>query len=71
MDRNVVKMSLMRSIWSKLVIFGENGQNWFILGPKWRHRPKFSEIVQKKFSLNVSKNYFSQVYGHKIGQKCH
>ena len=25
------KMSLMGSIWSKLVIFGENGQNWVIL----------------------------------------
>ena len=23
------------------------------------------------FSLKVSKNYFSQVYGHKPGQKCH
>ena len=31
MDRNVAKMSLMGSIWSKLVIFVENGQNWVIL----------------------------------------
>ena len=27
--------------------------------------------VFKKFSLKVSKNYFSQVYGHKFGQNCH
>ena len=25
----------------------------------------------KKFSLKVSKNYFSQVYGHKFGLNCH
>ena len=30
--------------------------------------PKFRESGQKNFSQNVSKNYFSQVYGHKFGQ---
>ena len=25
----------------------------------------------KKFSLKVSKNYLTQVYGHIFGQKCH
>ena len=29
------------------------------------------ESGQIFFSLNVSKNYFRQVYGHKFGQKCH
>ena len=39
-------------------------------GPKLRHRSKFWESCQKILSLNVSKNYLSQVYGHKFGQKC-
>ena len=64
-------MSLMGAIWSKLVVFGENGQNWVILGPKWRHRPKFRESGQIFFSLQFFKNNFCQVYGHKFGQKCH
>ena len=32
---------------------------------------KFWESGQITFSLIVSKNYFSQVYGQKFGQKCH
>ena len=40
-------------------------------GPKLRHMSKFGEIGQIIFSLKVSKNYFSQVYGHKSGQNCH
>ena len=40
-------------------------------GPKLRHRSKFGESGQQIFSLKVSKNYFSQVYGHIFGQKCH
>ena len=32
---------------------------------------KFGESGQKILSLKVSKNYFSQVYGQKFGQKCH
>ena len=31
---------------------------------------KFGENGQIIFSPKDSKNYFSQVYGHKIGQKC-
>ena len=61
-------MSLMASIGSKWVIFGENVQNWVILGPKRRHMSKFWEICQIILLLKVSKNYFSQVYGHKFDQ---
>ena len=32
---------------------------------------KFGENGKIFSSVNVSKNYFSQVYGHKFGQKCH
>ena len=60
-------MLLMASIWSKYVIFGEIGQNWVILGPNWRNRPKFRESGKTKFSLEVSKNNFCHVYGHKFG----
>ena len=42
-----------------------------ILGPKWRHRPKFREIGEIFLSIKVFKNHFSQVCGHKFGQKCH
>ena len=58
----------MGCIWSKQVILGENGQKLGNFEPKWRHRKKFREIGQIFFSLKVFKNYFSQVYGHKIGQ---
>ena len=40
-------------------------------GPKLHHRSKFGESGQNILSLKVSKNYFSQVYGQKFGQKCH
>ena len=60
---------------------GQFGQNRLFLvkmvkigsfwGPKLRHKSKFGESGQIIFSLNVSKNYFSQVYGQKFGQKCH
>ena len=52
-------------------IFGENGQNWLILGAKRRHSSKFGESGQNIENLNVYKNYFSQVYRHKFGQKSH
>ena len=71
MDINLVKNVINGVNLVKIFIFSENGQNWVILGPKWRHRPKFRESDQKLFSQNVYKNYFSQVYGHKLGQKCH
>ena len=32
---------------------------------------KFWESGPINFSLKVTKNYFSQVYGQKFGQKCH
>ena len=52
----LVKMIKIGSFW------GQNGASGQILGV----------VVQKKFSLKVSKNYFSQVYGHKFGKKkCH
>ena len=50
---------------------GENGPKLGHFGPKWRHRPKFRVIDPIFFSLKVFKNYFSQVYGQKFGQKCH
>ena len=31
---------------------------------------KFEEISEIICSLKVSKNYFSEVFGHKFGQKC-
>ena len=62
-------MSLIGSIWSKLVVFRENGQNWVIWGQNGATGQNLGKLV-KIFSLKVSKNYFSQVYGHKIGQKC-
>ena len=37
-------------------------------GPKCRHMSKFGESGEIIFSLKVSKNYFSQVYGHIFGQ---
>ena len=63
-------MPLKGSIWSKLVIFGENVQNWVILGAKMTSYVKIWGKWSNNFSLKVSKNYFSQVYGHKFGQKC-
>ena len=30
----------------------------------------FGKIGKIFFSLKVSKNYFSQVHGHNLGQKC-
>ena len=38
---------------------------------KRRNMSKFEESGQIIFSLKVSENYFSQVYGHNFGQKCH
>ena len=64
-------MSVMGVNLVKIGRFGEKGQKWVILGTKWRHSPKFRESDQIFFSQNVSKNYFSQVYRHKFGQKCH
>ena len=46
----------------------EIGSFW---GRKLRHMSKFGEFGQIFFSVNVSKNYFSQVYGHKFGHKGH
>ena len=54
-----------------------NGANLVKIGHFWRKWSKsclfgiFGEIVKIIFSPKVSKNDFSQVYGHKIGQKCH
>ena len=43
-----------------LGILGQNGATGQNLGK-----------VGKYFFLEVFKNYFSQGYGHKFGQKCH
>ena len=76
MDRNwVKKISLMGSIWPKMVIIGENGQNCVILAYFGAQNDvicqKFAEIGQIIFSLKFSKNYLFQVYGHIFYQKCH
>ena len=42
-----------------------------ILETKWRHRPILRECGENNCSPKVSKNYFTQVYGHKWAQKCH
>ena len=51
--------------WSKL------GHFCIIWRAKFRHMSTFWESDQKIISLKVSKNYFSQVYGHIFGQNCH
>ena len=55
----------------KIGNFVEIIQNCVIFGPKLRHMSKFLENCQIIFSLKVSKNDLSQVYGHIFGQKCH
>ena len=58
---NLVKIGHFWGKWSKLGHFG--GKNDVI-------SQNFGQAV-KKFSLKVSKNYFSQVYGNIFGLKCH
>ena len=41
-DINLVKNVINGVNLVKIGRFGENGQNWVILGPKWRHKPKFN-----------------------------
>ena len=52
---------------SFLVKMVKIGSFW---GQKRRHKSKFW-ASGKKFSLEVSNNYFSQVYGNIFGRKCH
>ena len=54
-------MSIMGLIWSKQVIFGENGEN----------KSKFGESGEKIFCQKFLKKSFSQVRGHELGKKCH
>ena len=56
---------------SFLVKMVKIGAFWHILGAKMTLYVKFWEIRPIIFSLKVSKNYFSQFYGQKCGQKCH
>ena len=60
-------MSLMGKIWSKYAIFGENGQNWVILGAKMTSYVKIWDKWSNNFLSKVSINYFSQVSGQKSG----
>ena len=71
MDRNLANMSLTGSIWSKLNIFYENGQNLVILVAKLTSYDNICGNWPNKCSLKPSKNKLSQVYGRKFGQKCH
>ena len=61
-------MSLMGSIWSKYVIFGENGQNWVILAQNDVTNPNLGKGVKTNFPLKIWKNYFTHINGHKCGQ---
>ena len=54
----------------KIVSFGDNGQNWVILGAKMTSYVKICGKSSNNFSLRVSKNYFSHVFGQKFGQIC-
>ena len=38
-------------------------------GPRGRHISKFGESDQIIFSVKVSKNFFSQIYGQNFGKK--
>ena len=54
------KMSLMGSIWSKYVIFGENGHNWAIFGAKMTSQVKiWGKWSKKIFSINLEKLFKS------------
>ena len=61
-------MSFMGTIWWKYVIFGENGQNWVILGSKMTPKVKIWENLSKNVSLKVFKNDLCQFYGHIFGK---
>ena len=56
---------------SYLVKMVNIGSFWHNLGSKCRHMSNFWESGPIILSLKVSKNYFSQIYGQKCGQKCH
>ena len=71
MDIILVKNVINGSIWSKQVIFGENVQNSVFLGAKLTPYIKIWGKWSKNYSVKVSKNYFSQFYGHNFGLKCH
>ena len=62
---NEAKFGQNRTFLVKMV---KMGSFW---GPQLRHMLKFWKIGPIIFALNVSKNYFSQFYGQKSGQKCH
>ena len=59
----------MGSIWSKLVIFGENGQNLVILVAKLTSYDNICGNCRDKCPLKPSKNKLSQVYGRKFESK--
>ena len=60
---NVVKIGHFWRKWSKSCHFGAYfGCQHDVICQNLRKE------VKKKFTLNVSKNYFSEVYGHKICQ---
>ena len=50
------------------------GGKWSKLGNFWDQKGRIGQNfgkVEKKNYLKVSKNYFLQVYGQKLGPKCH
>ena len=71
MDINLVK-NVINCV--NFVNIGRFWLKWSKLGHFGAKMTSYVKISGKKsnnFSLRVSKNYFSQVYGKKFGQKCH
>ena len=71
MDMNLLKNIINGVNLVKIGIFGENGQNWVILGAKMTSYVKIWGKWSNNFFIKVYKNYFHQVYGKKCGQTCH
>ena len=71
MDVNLVENVVDGDNLVKIGHFGENYQNSDILGAKMTSYVKIWGKWSNNFSLQMSRNYFSQVYGQKSGQNCH
>ena len=67
MDINLVEYVINGANLVKMV---KIGPFWHICGAKMTSYVTIWESCQIIFSLNVSENYYSHVYGHKSGQKC-
>ena len=69
MDRNLVKNVINGVNLVKIGhVLGKTVKIGSFWRPKWCHMSKFGVNGKIIFSLIVSKNYFSQVYGQKCGK---